>query len=134
MHHYTIADALIVIALTAGFLGYQYLKRREKQRRLDIIHAERLAAIDKGIPLPEVPIDPPPSAWRRPPDPKTPLAIGIVLTAFGIGAMLMLAIVSPGQPFWAVPLPVAMMGLGLILFYRLSVPSAPSDPATRHGG
>jgi hypothetical protein len=134
MHHYTIADALIVIALTAGFLGYQYLKRREKQRRLDIVHAERLAAIDKGIPLPEVPIDPPPSAWRRPPDPKVPLAIGIVLTAFGVGAMVMLAIVAQGQPFWAVPLPVVMMGLGLILFYRLSAPSAPSGSATRHGG
>jgi hypothetical protein len=131
--HYTIADALIVIALTAGFLGYQYLKRREKQRRLDIVHAERLAAIDKGIPLPEVPIDPPPSAWRRPPDPKVPLAIGIVLTAFGAGAMVMLAIVAQGRPFWAVPLPIAMMGLGLILFYRLSVPSAPSDSAPRHG-
>jgi hypothetical protein len=131
--HYTIADALIVIALTAGFLGYQYLKRREKQRRLDIIHAERLAAMDKGIPLPELPIDPPPNAWRRPPDPKVPLAIGIVLTAFGIGAMVMLAIVAQ-PPFWAVPLPIAMMGLGLILFYRLSVPSAPSDSATRHGG
>jgi hypothetical protein len=133
MQH-TIADALIVIALIAGFLGYLYLKGREKQRRLDIIHAERLAAIDKGIPLPEVPIDPPPSAWRRPPDPKVPLAIGIVLTAFGVGAMVMLAIVAQGQPFWAVPLPVVMMGLGLILFYRLSVPSAPSDSATRHGG
>ena len=133
MQH-TIADALIVMALIAGFLGYLYLKGREKQRRLDIIHAERLAAIDKGIPLPEVPIDPPPSAWRRPPDPKVPLAIGIVLTAFGIGAMVMLAIVAQGQPFWAVPLPVVMMGLGLILFYRLSAPSAPSDSATRHGG
>jgi hypothetical protein len=132
--HYTMADALIVIALTAGFLGYQYLKRRDKQRRLDLIHAERLAAMEKGIPLPEVPIDPPPSAWRRPPDPKTPLAIGIVLTAFGAGAMVMLAIVAQGQPFWAVPLPIAMMGLGLILFYRLSVPSAPSGSATRHGG
>ena len=131
--HYTIADALIVIALTAGFLGYLYLKGREKQRRLDIIHAERLAAIDKGIPLPELPIDPPPSAWRRPPDPKVPLAIGIVLTAFGAGAMVMLAIIAQGRPFWAVPLPVAMMGLGLILFYRLSLPSAPSDSATRHG-
>jgi hypothetical protein len=129
----TIADAMIVIALIAGFLGYQYLKRLEKQRRLDIVHAERLAAMDKGIPLPEMPIDPPPSAWRRPPDPKVPLAIGIVLTAFGAGAMLMLAIVAQGQRFWALPLPIAMMGLGLILFYRLSVESAPSDSATRHG-
>jgi len=132
--HYTVGDALMVFALIAGFLVYQYLKRLEKQRRLDIVHAERLAAMDKGIPLPELPIDPPQGAWRRPPDPKVPLAIGIVLAAFGAGAMLMLAIVAQGQRFWAVPLPIAMMGLGLILFYRLSVASAPSDSATRHGG
>jgi hypothetical protein len=132
--HYTIGDASIVFALTAGFIIYHYLKRLERQRRLDILHAERLAAMEKGIPLPELPLDPPPSAWRRPPDPKVPLAIGIVLTAFGVGAMLMLAIVAQGQRFWAVPLPIAMMGLGLILFYRLSIDSAPSDSATRHGG
>lgn len=132
MQHYTVGDASIVFALIAGFLIYQYLKRLDRQRRLDILHAERLAAMEKGIPLPELPIDPPPSAWRRPPDPKIPLIIGIVLTAFGVGAMLMLAIVAQGQRFWAVPLPIAMMGLGLILFYRLSV--APSDSATRHGG
>jgi|CXWL01.1.fsa_nt_gi hypothetical protein len=133
MQHYTLADALIVLALTAGFLGYQYLKRRDGQRRLDILHAERMAAMDKGIPLPELPLDPPPSAWRRPPDPTVPLAIGIVLTAFGVGAMLMLAIVAPGRPYWAVPLPIAMMGLGLVLYYRLSVVSARPDSTTRHG-
>ncbi len=132
--NYNLADALIVVALTAGFLGYQYLKKSERQRRLDILHAERLAAMDKGIPLPEVPIDPPPSAWRRPPDPKTPLVIGIVLAAFGVGAMVMLAVVAPGRPFWALPLPIAMMGVGLILFYLLSVERAPSASTTRHGG
>lgn len=134
MQTHTIGDALIVFALVAGFLLYQYLKQLGKQKRLDIIHAERLAAMDKGIPLPELPIDPPPGAWRRPPDPKVPLAIGIVLTAFGIGAMAMLAILVQGQRYWAVPLPIAMMGLGLVLFYRLSVESASSDSATRHGG
>lgn len=131
MHSYP--DALIVVALTVGFLGYQYMKRRDVQRRLEILHAERLAAMEKGIPLPEIPIDPPPEAWRRPPDPKVPLAIGIVLTAFGAGAMGMLAILAPGKPYWAVPLPIAMMGLGLVLFHRLSAEPAPPGPATRHG-
>lgn len=130
----TYPEALIVIALIAGFLGYEYLKRRDAQRRLDILHTERLAAMDKGIPLPELPIDPPPSAWRPPPDPTVPLAIGIVLAAFGIGAMLMLAIVAPGKPYWALPLPVALMGLGLVLYYRLSVAPAPPGSTTRHGG
>ncbi len=132
MHSYP--DALIVLALTAGFLGYQYMKRRDVQRRLEILHAERLAAMDKGIPLPELPIDPPPEAWQRPPDPKVPLAIGIVLTAFGVGAMGMLAILAPGRPYWAVPLPIAMMGLGLCLYHRLSAEPEPPGPATRHGG
>lgn len=131
--HYTLADALIVVALTAGFLGYQYLKTTERQRRLDILHAERLAAMDKGIPLPEVPIDPPPSAWRRPPDPKTPLVIGIVLFGFAAGTMVTLAVVMQGRPAWALPLPIAMMGLGLILFYLLSAERAPSASTTRHG-
>jgi len=36
----------------AAFIGYRYLKHREGQRRLELIHAERLAAMDKGIPLP----------------------------------------------------------------------------------
>lgn len=132
MHSYP--DALIVVALTVGFLGYQYMKRRDVQRRLEILHVERLAAMEKGIPLPELPIDPPPEAWRRPPDEKLPLAIGIVLAAFGFGTMGMLGILAPGRPYWAVPLPIAMMGLGLVLYHRLSAEPAPPGPATRHGG
>ena len=46
-----------------GFLGYFYFKHAERPRRLEIIHAERLAAMDKGIPLPELPLDP----VKRPP-------------------------------------------------------------------
>lgn len=132
MHSYP--EALIVLALVAGFLGYQFLKSRERQRRMEILHAERLAAMDKGIPLPELPFDPPPEAWKRPPDPTVPLAIGIVLAAFGIGAMAMLAILAADKPYWAVPLPIALMGLGLVLYYRLSIASDSSDATTRHGG
>ncbi len=132
MHSYP--EALIVIALTAGFLGYQLLKSRERQRRMEILHAERLAAMDKGIPLPELPFDPPPGAWKRPPDRTVELAIGIVLAAFGIGAMAMLAILAADKPYWAVPLPIALMGFGLVLYYRLSTAADSSDATTRHGG
>ena len=132
MHSYP--EALIVIALVAGFLGYQYLKLRERQHRMEILHAERLAAMDKGIPLPELPFDPPAEAWREPPDRTVPLAIGIVLAAFGFGAMAMLAFLAEDKPYWAVPLPIALMGLGLVLYYRLSVAAARSDATTRHGG
>jgi len=132
MHSYP--EALIVIALTAGFLGYQYLKLRERQHRMEILHAERLAAMDKGIPLPELPFDPPAEAWKRPPDQTVSLAIGIVLAAFGFGSMAMLAFLAEDKPYWAVPLPIALMGLGLVLYYRLCVAAAASDATTRHGG
>ena len=61
-------------------------------------------------------------------------AIGIVLAAFGFGAMAMLAFLAPEKPYWAVPLPIALMGLGLVLYYRLSVAADASDTTTRHGG
>jgi hypothetical protein len=48
----SIGDGIIVLALAAAFVAYRYLKHRERQRRLDIVHRERLAAMDKGTPLP----------------------------------------------------------------------------------
>lgn len=116
---HTIGDGIIVLALAVAFLGYFYLKHRERQRRLEIIHQERLAAMDKGIPLPELPIDPP--RVPNPPDPRVPLILGIVLLAFGGGSMLALSLVSTSDArFWPMPLPVALVGLGLMLYYFLA--------------
>ena len=44
--------------------------------------------------------------------------------------MVMLAILAPGRPYWAVPLPIAMMGLGLALYQRLSAEPAPPGPSS----
>ena len=52
---HSIGDGVIVSALAVAFVGYFYLKHRARQHRLELIHAERLAAMDKGIPLPELP-------------------------------------------------------------------------------
>ena len=64
---HSIGDGIIVVALAAAFLGYIYLKFLERQRRLEILHQERVAAMEKGIPLPELPIDPPSA---QPGDPR----------------------------------------------------------------
>ena len=56
---HSIGDGLIVVALAAIAIAYLYFKHRERQRRLEVIHQERVAAMDKGIPLPELAIDPP---------------------------------------------------------------------------
>ena len=42
MNTHSYPEALIVVALVSGFLGYLYLKRGERQHRMEILHAERL--------------------------------------------------------------------------------------------
>jgi hypothetical protein len=117
---YSIGDGIIVIALAGALLGYLYLRYREKQRRLEIIHQERLAAMDKGIPLPELPIDPP--IVEKRPDPHVPLILGTVLMTFGAGSMIALSLIPniEQRSYWPLPLPVAMIGLGLLLYYFLA--------------
>ena len=117
---YSVGDGIAVAALAAAFYGYFYLKFRERQRRLDIIHQERLTAMDKGIPLPELPIDP--LRLEKPPDPHVPLILGIILLAFGAGTMLALAVAfnDAKHMLWPLPLPIALMGLGLMIYYFLA--------------
>ena len=69
-------------------MAYLYFGHVERRRRLELVHQERLAAMDKGIPLPELPLDP--VRVPKPPDPKATLIHGIVWSAFGIGAMIAL--------------------------------------------
>jgi hypothetical protein len=72
--------------------------------------------MEKGIPLPELPLDPP-----RMPDPRAPLLHGIVWTALGGGAMLTL-LLAPALPrgLWPLSIPLLALGLGLILYYALA--------------
>jgi hypothetical protein len=77
--------------------------------------------MDKGIPLPELPIDPP--KLPKPPDPRAPLIHGIVWSAFGGGSVLALHLIGPvgnAPDLWPLPLPIALLGVGLILYYVLA--------------
>jgi hypothetical protein len=124
-------DAIIVTALVAGIVGYFYLKSGDQRRRLEVLHAERLAAMDKGIPLPELPIDPPP-ADRRESDRNVSLMIGIVLAMFGVGTMIAFRMIEPFRWAWPIPLPMAFMGAGLVLHYILTREGG--SPSSSHRG
>jgi hypothetical protein len=122
---HSIGDGVIVVALVGAFLGYFYLKQAERRRRLEIVHQERLVAMDKGIPLPELPLDPP--NVPKPPNPHNFLVHGIVWTALGFGSMIALLIGGPRQGLlmiWPFPLPFALMGVGLMLYYFLAAERA----------
>lgn len=114
-HVNTLPDALIVTALAALWGAYLFFRHRERQRRLELIHQERLVAIDKGIPLPELPLDP--AKTPRPPDPLAPLLHGIVWTALGFGGVVALYLVPNGFAGWPLALPLVFLGVGLILYY-----------------
>ena len=77
--------------------------------------------MEKGIPLPELPLDP--ISVPKPPDPRAPLLHGIVWSALGGGGMLALHLFVPqpsGSVLWPLALPLLFLGLGLILYYALA--------------
>lgn len=117
---YTVGDGLVTTALAGAFVGYQYLKHKTRAVRLEILHKERLAAMEKGIPLPELPMDP----WPDPknPDPAHVLPIlGTVLFTLSIGTMIVIYMTQPAgnRAFWVAPLPFAFLGAGLLVFHLL---------------
>ena len=115
---HSIGDGIIVVAVTLGILGYLYLRFQERRRRLEVLHTERVMAMEKGIPLPELPLEPP-TRGQMQADLHTTLIIGIVLAMFGTGAMAALLMVEQFRPAWPLPLPVSFIGVGLVLYYYL---------------
>jgi hypothetical protein len=118
---HSLGDGIIVLALAGVLVAYWYFKHVERQRRLDVVHQERLIAMDKGIPLPELPIDPPRDP--RPQDPRVMLIHGVVWSALGIGGMLGTYLVVPewnGHALWPLTLPAVFLGIGLMLYYVLA--------------
>ena len=119
MEH-SIGDGIIVSALAALFFGYLYLKYRTRIKRLELIHQERLIAMERDFPLPELPMDPP--REKSPFNPFVPLILGIVLVMFGGGAMVAMrfSLEAEFQKLWITPLPLVLVGAGLVFVYRLT--------------
>ncbi len=114
---YSVGDGLVAFALAAGVVGYVYVTRWSRQKRLEIIHQERLVAMEKGIPLPEFPLDP---VKPHGSDPNHVLPIlGIVLLSLSLGAMvvLYLNLQAKASGFWVAPLPFAFLGVGLVNYH-----------------
>jgi hypothetical protein len=116
---YTVGDGMVAVALAAGIVGYVYVTHQSRRKRLEIIHQERLAAMEKGIPLPEFPLEP--ERNPRAPDPYVIPILGIVLLSLSVGAMIALPqfLAPSAQGFWVAPLPFAFLGVGLLAFHFL---------------
>jgi hypothetical protein len=116
---YSVGDGVVVLGLAAGIVGYLHVKHQSRRKRLELIHQERLVAMEKGIPLPEFPLEPAQSP--RVPDPNVLPILGTVLLTFSVGTMIVLfrTLDADSHAFWVCPLPVAFLGLGLLAFHFL---------------
>jgi hypothetical protein len=117
---YTVGDGMVVLALAAGVVGYVYVKHQSRRKRLEIIHQERLVAMEKGIPLPEFPLESTPSPRGIDPTGVLPI-LGIVLFSLSVGTMIVLyrTLEAEVHGFWVSPLPFAFLGVGLLAFHFL---------------
>src|SRR5271154_4747707 len=100
---YTVGDGMVALALAAGVVGYVYVTHQSRRKRLEIIHQERLVAMEKGIPLPEFPLEP--VRTRQEPDPTILPILGMVLLSLSAGAMVVLYLNLPvlSHGFWVSP-------------------------------
>jgi hypothetical protein len=117
---YTIGDGIVAAAAAAGILGYLHMRNQSRQRRLEIIHQERMAAMEKGIPLPEFPFEPAREPHQPDPDNVIPI-LGMVLSSLSVGAMIVLYLNLPAanHAFWVSPLPFLFLGVGFLAFHFL---------------
>ncbi len=79
-----------------------------------------MTAMEKGIPLPEFPLEP--AVERQRPDPHAVIPIlGVVLLSLSAGAMIVLYSILPSgnQSMWVTPLPFTFLGVGLVAFHFL---------------
>jgi len=100
----TIGDGIAVGSLAAVFLAFLYFRHTERQRRLDIVHEERMAAMDRRVPVEDLRLDQ--ASAPAPGHSKVILLHGIVWTMLSGGAMLIVAMMGP-RPDFAVVLPAA---------------------------
>jgi hypothetical protein len=116
----TIGDGMTALALAGGIVGYLYLKSQTRQKKIEVIHQERMVAMEKGIPLPEFPLE---EERRRESDPEVISILGIVLFSLSIGTMvvLYLGLPAPSHSFWISPLPFAFLGCGFIAYRFLQL-------------
>jgi hypothetical protein len=97
-----------IIANVALLTVIVFLIYRSRRKRLDYLHAERMAALDKGLP---VPMD---YNWGRR---RRPFVSGLIWTAIGIGFMIMgwLATENDAQEMAGVGSIPLLIGVALII-------------------
>ncbi len=123
-----------VFGFIAVILVAWHLRQKRRLERLQIVHEERMKAMEKGIPLPEFPDLDDNETRRRmgeslaasmaPRDwhPRWPLGVGALLIMGGLGTSVAMRLSAWDyhQELWSFGLIGVFVGLGFFLFYGLT--------------
>ncbi len=111
-----------------------HLKGRRREKRMEMIHKERMMAMEKGIPLPELPDFAEPSARSTVAEavgairinPRWPLGLGALFVMVGAGTSPALWLMADRDPHnaWPIGLIAVFFGIGLVFHYLLTRPAA----------
>lgn len=131
--------SLLALAWVFGWATIWYLRRRAVEQRAlrlrELLHSERMAAIEKGVPLPEIPadddVDP---VWLRPEAEqirgvwlrRMALILGLLALFVGIGICAGFYW-APDRGFygmWTIGFIPAMAGVGLLLYAAVAPKTA----------
>ena len=119
-----------VFACAAVLIVIWHLRSKRRLEKLGLIHAERMKAMEKGVPLPEFPelneeakmqqfdkIFTPPKL-----NPRWPIGVGALVAMAGLGflAAAMLSGDSEMAKTWSMGLIPIFIGFGLVLYYLLT--------------
>ncbi len=105
------------------------IKAKTRLRESEMIHRERIEAMQKGLTVPPAPELPSEWSGSTVAGPSTPLidwvrmvslALGLFFLFTGVGMCIAFLIVYDFREVWSIGLIPAMAGIGFLLFYSLS--------------
>jgi hypothetical protein len=132
---YAALGAVWVFGFAAVLLIAWHMRNKRRLEKLQIIHEERMKAMEKGIPLPEFPeleetegnsivgkalasnIE------AKPWNPRWPLGVGALLITGGLGTTVAMRLSEDygfHNELWPFGLVAVFMGVGMFLFYALT--------------
>ena len=124
---YSALGVVWVFGFVAVLLVAWHLRSRRQLEKLNMIHVERMKAMEKGIPLPEFPeINEDEirvhglgaTRWN----PRWPLGVGALLIMGGIGTSVAMTMSAWDlhNELWPFGLVGVFLGVGMFLFYFLT--------------
>jgi Domain of unknown function (DUF6249) len=126
--HGILALSIPIIAIVMGIgiaMLRTWLDYKKKKELFELHHRERMAAIDKGIELPPLPVELLAGPQER--YPNDPLKTGLVWTLIGVAVSV--ALFLAGRDQWAWGLIPAAVGVANLIYFAITR-KANGDSAT----